>query len=209
MLCPKGISPAGAQWSAMTEDDPLTTLRADSYIGPLVEEHGPLVVEPAEDPFQRLLVSIIRQQVSMSAGDAIQARLFDAIEVTPAGVLAADEADMRDAGLSASKTEYMRALAEAWQAQGWSQGYFVDMADDAVADELTQVKGIGPWTADMFLMFGLGRPDVFPVGDLGIRKGMRILFADEDMTRAEMRDAATRWAPYRSYASRYLWRVVD
>jgi DNA-3-methyladenine glycosylase II len=78
----------------------------------------------------------------------------------------------------------------------------------AVGDELGEIGGVGPWTVDMFLMFGLGRPDVFPVGDLGIRKGMAVLY-DDDLTRAEMRDRAERWAPYRSYASLYLWRATD
>lgn len=195
--------------ATVVEGDPIATLRADEYIGPLVDEHGPISVEKADDLFRRLLVSITRQQVSVSAGDAIQKRLFDAIDVTPAGVLAAEASVLRDAGLSAAKAEYVSALAAAWQDEGWSREYFATMDDDAVADELTQVKGIGPWTADMFLMFGLGRPDVFPVGDLGIRKGIRVVFDDEDMTRSEMRDAATRWEPYRSYASRYLWRAVD
>jgi DNA-3-methyladenine glycosylase II len=81
------------------------------------------------------------------------------------------------------------------------------MDDAAVVDELTAITGVGEWTAEMQLMFSLGREDVFPVGDLGIRKGMRELYGD--ITRAEMVERSEAWAPYRSYASRYLWRVVD
>jgi DNA-3-methyladenine glycosylase II len=188
--------------------DPHEHLRADPALAPLVDEYGPLAVEPHEDPFRRLVVSVLRQQVSMDAAAAIRERLFDRIEVTPAGVLAADEAAMRDAGVSAAKVEYLRALADRWQTEGYSPAHFAGMSDEAVTAELTEVRGVGDWTADVFLMFALGREDVFPVGDLGIRKSMRALFG-EDMTRAEMRDHAERWRPYRSYASRYLWAAGD
>jgi len=92
--------------------------------------------------------------------------------------------------------------------RGYSKDYFAEMDDDEVRAELTSIPGVGPWTADMQLMFSFGRPDVFPVGDLGVRKGMVELFG-EDMTRAEMVDRAQRWAPYRSYASLYLWGVDE
>jgi DNA-3-methyladenine glycosylase II len=188
--------------------EPHDTLAADPVLGPLVEEHGPLRVEAADDPFKRLVVSIIRQQVSMEAGRAIRERLFDAVAIEPDALAAADPAVLQDAGLSASKAESMRALAQTWGDQDWGPEAFVDLYNEGVRDALTDVHGIGPWTANMFLMFGLGRPDVFPVGDLGIRQGMRTLF-DEDLTRGEMRDRAERWAPHRSTAARYVWRVAD
>ncbi|MEF8774839.1 MAG: DNA-3-methyladenine glycosylase 2 family protein [Halobacteriales archaeon] len=188
--------------------DAVEALREDDRLGPLVERHGPVGVAPAADPFRRLVVSVLRQQVSMSAAAAIRERLFDRIEVTPAGVLAADEAAMREAGVSTAKVEYLRALAERWQQEGYSVDYFAGMDDEAVAEELQRVRGVGPWTSDMFLLFGLGRPDVFPVGDLGIREGMRTVHG-EDLARAEMRERARQWEPYRSYASRYLWLAVD
>jgi len=183
-------------------------LRTDATLAPLVEEHGPLELDPAEDPFQRLVVSLVRQQVSIDAADAIEARLFDAVEVSPSGVLAADPDTLREAGLSAQKTEYVRAVADAWQERGYGRGTFAEMSDDAVRAELTEIRGVGPWTADMFLMFALGRPDVFPVGDLGVRRGMELV-CDREMTRGEMRERATEWAPYRSYASLYLWRAYE
>ena len=182
-------------------------IRNDPVLGPLVEEHGELAVEPHDAPFERLVVSVIRQQVSMDAGAAIRERLFDAIEVSPEGVLAADEQVMRDAGLSAAKVEYLGHIAEAFQ-DDLSVDEFHEMEDAAVRDALTDIHGVGDWTASMFLIFGLGREDVFPVGDLGIRKGMRALF-DDEMTRGEMRERAERWRPYRSYASRYVWRAYD
>ncbi|MFB6074842.1 MAG: DNA-3-methyladenine glycosylase [Haloarculaceae archaeon] len=188
--------------------DPHETLRADPDLGPLVETHGELTVEPADDFFERFVVSIVRQQVSMAAGAAIRERLFDAVEVTPAGVLAADEATLREAGLSEQKTRYVRNVARAFEERGWSRDAFAGMDDDAVRAELTDVTGVGAWTADMQLIFALGREDVFPVGDLGVRKGMQQV-VDADMDREAMVDHAERWAPYRSYAALYLWRATD
>jgi DNA-3-methyladenine glycosylase II len=188
--------------------DPNEMLASDGVLGPVAEDHGPVSLDPAEDLYRRLVVSLVRQPVSMGAAAAIRERLFAEIDVTPAGVLDADPATLQGAGLSEAKTAYAREAARAFRKRGWDHAYFDGMDDEAVKSELTEVRGIGPWTADMFLMFGLGREDVFPVGDLGIRKGMWQL-VDEDLTRGEMRDYAGEWAPYRSYASIYLWRAVE
>ncbi|MXR51560.1 DNA-3-methyladenine glycosylase 2 family protein [Halovenus sp. WSH3] len=189
-------------------EEAATALAADPALQPHVEEHGPLELDPAEDTFERLVVSLLRQQVSTDAAAAIRERLFDAVEVTPSGILAADEATLRDAGLSEAKTGYVRAVAEAYQREGYDRAYFEGLDDEAVADELTEIRGVGPWTAKMFLMFALGRPDVFPVEDLGIRRGIELV-CDREMSRGEMRDRAAEWAPYRSYASLYLWRAYE
>jgi len=188
--------------------DPIDFLRADDYLGPVVEDHGPIALEPAADPFERLLVSILRQQVSMDAAAAIEARLFDRVEPTPDAILEADPETLREAGLSASKAEYAQNLADAWIENAWQRSSFADRSDDAVVEALTAVRGIGTWTAKMFLVFGLGREDVFPVEDLGIRKAMWTV-VDEELTREEMVETAERWKPYRSYASEYLWRTID
>jgi len=188
--------------------DPHDHLRDDPDLGPLVDEYGELVVEPHDDPFERLVVSIVRQQVSMDAAAAIRERLFDAVDATPESMTSADPAVLRDAGLSSQKVNYVGNVAEAFTERGYDRDYFRELTDEAVHDELTSIAGVGPWTADMFLMFALGREDVFPVGDLGIRKGMQVLFG-EDTTRAEMREVAERWQPYRSYASLYVWRAYE
>ncbi|WP_436901974.1 DNA-3-methyladenine glycosylase family protein [Halovenus halobia] len=189
-------------------DEAIAHLRADETLGPCIDEHGPLSLDAAENTFERLVVSLLRQQVSTDAAAAIRERLFDAVEVTPEGVLDADPETLRDAGLSEAKTEYVRGVAEAYQREGYDHLYFEGMTDEAVLDELTAIRGVGPWTGKMFLMFALGRPDVFPVEDLGIRRGMEHVF-EEDLTRGEMCDYAGEWAPYRSYASLYLWRAYE
>ncbi|WP_435066000.1 DNA-3-methyladenine glycosylase family protein [Halobaculum sp. EA56] len=193
---------------APADREALDALRTDDLLGPVIERHGPLTIEPAEDPFERLVVSILRQQVSMASAEATRERLFDAVEVTPDGILAAEEATLKDAGLSRQKTRYVRNVAEAFAEHGWDREAFAAMSDDEVREELTAITGVGEWTANMQLLFTLGRPDVFPVGDLGIRKGMEELYG-RDMSRAEMVSEAERWAPYRSYASLYLWRAKE
>ena len=182
-------------------------LAEDPYIGPLIDRHGRLEIDPAESTFERLIVSVLRQQVSMASAEATRKRLFDAVEITPAGILAADTETLKNYGLSRQKTGYVRNVAEAFDS-GYEGGCFEHMDDEAVIDELTTITGVGEWTARMQLLFSLGRPDVFPVGDLGIRKGMETVFG-EGMGREEMVDRAERWRPYRSYASLYLWRVDE
>jgi len=189
-------------------DSPHDTLRDDEHLGPLVEAHGELTLDPAEDLFERLVVSILRQQVSMASAAATRERLFDAVEVTPAGVLAASDDVLSDAGLSRQKTRYVNEVAEAFQKHGYSIESFAQLDDDAVRERLTAITGVGEWTANMQLLFTLGREDVFPVGDLGIRKGFRTVVGEE-YDRAAMADYAERWAPYRSYASLYLWRAEE
>ena len=184
-------------------------LRDDAYVGPLIEEHGVLELDTADDMFERLVVSILRQQVSMASAAATRNRLFESVEVTPEGILAADPETLRDAGLSRQKTRYVRNVAEAFREE-YSKAHFEALDDDdEVVSELTSITGVGEWTANMQLLFSLGRPDVFPVGDLGVRKGMRTLYGDEEMTREGMVAEAERWAPYRSYATLYLWRIEE
>ena len=187
--------------------DPHAHLREDPKLEPLVAEHGDLTIDPAEDFFQRFVVSILRQQVSMASAAATRERLFDAVEMTPAGVLAADDETLRDAGLSRQKTRYVNNIARAFHEDGLSRAALEGLSDEEVRDELTAITGVGAWTANMQLLFSLGRADVFPVGDLGVRKGVEALYGISD--RAAMVEHAERWAPYRSYATLYLWRVEE
>lgn len=146
----------------------------------------------------------------MASAAATRERLFEAVEVTPTGVLAADEQVLKDAGLSRQKTRYVRNVAEAFHERGYDRDHFAAMDDEAVVAELTEITGVGQWTAEMQLMFALGREDVFPVGDLGIRKGMTTLHPELDREdRAAMVERSERWRPYRSYASLYLWRIKE
>ncbi len=142
----------------------------------------------------------------MASAAATRERLFDAVTVTPAGIRDADNDLLRDAGLSRQTTRYVNEVADAF-GHGYSPEAFEDAADEEVLAALTEIRGVGDWTAKMFLIFVLAREDVFPVGDLGIRRGSRP--SSVTGRRAEMREYAERWSPYRSYASLYLWRASE
>ena len=195
-----------------SESDPtpaekVATLRTDPVLASVIDEHGVLKLEPATDPFARLVTSILNQQLSVASAAAIRERLFERVEVTPEGILAADEAVLRDCGLSTQKITYTRNLSRAFATDELSIAALETRSNEAIVEELTAISGIGDWTAKMALMFVFGREDVFPVEDLGIRNAIGELYGEH--TRAEMRDLATRWKPYRSLASLYLWRAVD
>lgn len=182
-------------------------LRNDPGLQELIERHGELELVPAEDPFQRLVVSIVNQQLSTQSAAAIKSRLFDGFTITPDALLDADEDALREVGLSRQKIEYIKNAAERFIEDDLTPDRFQKMSDTEVIDELTQIKGIGVWTAKMFLIFVLGREDVFPVEDLGIRNGMTHLYGE--MTQEDMATKAEDWRPYRSIASLYLWKAVD
>ena len=189
-------------------EDAIPVLETDPALGPVIAEHGPIPFEPAEDVFERLVRSILSQQVSTASARAIRERLFSAVEIDPESILDTDPELLRAVGLSRQKAAYVRNVAEAFLAKEYDRDSFAQMTDEEIISELTAIKGVGVWTAKMQLIFTFGRPDVFPIEDLGIRNGMRELFG-EDLTREGMREQADAWRPYRSAASLYLWRVVD
>ena len=189
-------------------EDAISHLRTDPDLRPIIDRHGEVTLDPADDPFERMVVSIVNQQLATDAAASIRERLYDAVEIEPGAILEADESTLRDAGLSRQKTDYVRNVARAFEENGYSSEYFEGMDDEAVVAELTEITGVGVWTAKMQLLFSLARPDVFPVEDLGIRRAMEAIYAD-NLTRAEMVEIAEGWRPYRSYASLYLWRSRD
>jgi DNA-3-methyladenine glycosylase II len=194
--------------SDQTGAAPEAHLADDPALAPHVAAHGPVDLTPAEDFFARFVRSICRQQVSTASAAAIEDRLFAAVSVTPAGVREASTETLREAGLSRQKVDYVRNVARAVAERGYSRSYFEGMDDAAVVEELTSITGVGTWTAKMQLLFSLGRPDVFPVEDLGIRAAMRSV-CDAPDDRGAMVERASAWRPYRSYASVYLWRATD
>lgn len=188
------------------------TLREDPVMAGLLDRHGDIEHSPADDEFERLCVSIINQQLSVASAAAVRDRVFAVLDggVTPERVLAADRDALRDAGLSRTKVDYVQNAARAFQDRDLTRTGLADHTDEAVIDALTEITGVGEWTARMYLMFALGREDVLPLGDLGIRNGIQQLYGDgEEMSRDEMRELAERWRPYRTYAMRYIWREYE
>jgi DNA-3-methyladenine glycosylase II len=186
------------------------TLREDPVLRSLVEEFGELELDTAENPFERLVISIINQSISTASANAVRERVFECLDdVTPEAVLRADEERLREAGLGETKTEYVRNAAEAFRERDLTPAGLTEASDEAVIDELAAIRGVGEWTARMYLIFALGREDVLPLGDLAVRRGIESLYGDGELTRAEMRTIAERWRPYRSLATLYIWRHYE
>ncbi|WP_414837257.1 DNA-3-methyladenine glycosylase family protein [Candidatus Nanosalina sp. VS9-1] len=186
---------------------PPEKLREDEKLRPLIEEHGELELEASENPFERMVTSIVNQQLSTQSAEAIRSRLFDNFEISPEALLDADKEELADVGLSRQKIDYIRSAARHFIEDDLSVEKFSNMSDEEVIDELTDIHGVGDWTAKMFMISVLAREDVFPVEDLGIRRAMEEVYGLE--SRGEMREKAEDWRPYRGLASRYLWRAVD
>lgn len=189
-----------------------SVLRDDPVMAELVDRHDPYE-EPDWGEYERLCISIINQQLSTASATAVRERVFDVLEgeVTPETILGADEAALRDAGLSRSKIEYVQNAARAFQSRDFSRAGLAEHSNDEVIELLTEIRGIGEWTARMYLLFVLERPDVLPLGDLAVRRGIEQLYADdgEELSRAQMREIADAWRPYRSVATRYIWAEYE
>ena len=165
------------------------------------------------DAYGALLRSIVGQQLSAKAARSIFERLvalFDGRTPTPRELLETDPEEIRGVGLSRAKVAFLRDLAEHVEDGELDLGHLAELPDDEVLAQLTQVKGLGPWTVDMFLIFYLGRPDVLPVGDQGIRRAVQIEYGLEDLPdAAQLERIAEPWRPHRSLACLYLWRSLD
>ncbi len=203
----------------IASEDGVRHLRAsDPVMRELVDRLGPLDAdarrrERPPDAYGALLRSIVGQQLSTKAARSIYGRLADRFggrTPTPAELLAADFEDVRSAGLSRRKVDYLRDLAQRVEDGRVELDRLSELSDEEVTAELTQIKGLGPWTADMFMIFHLGRPDVLPVGDLGTRAAVRLAYGlDEHPRPDELTRISEPWRPHRSLASLYLWRSLD
>jgi len=193
-------------------------LGSDPVMGALVKAQGELDVEerrrgrPAE-AYGALLRSIVGQQLSTKAAATIYGRLaalFGDRAPTPEELLAVEPDELRAVGLSRAKASYLRSLAEHVISGELELERLTDLPEEEVIAQLTDVKGLGPWTAHMFLIFHLSRPDVLPVGDLGVRRGAQLAYGMQELpSAAELTEMAEPWRPHRSLACLYLWRSLD
>jgi DNA-3-methyladenine glycosylase II len=186
-------------------------MAADPIMARLVEQQGPRHLQATNDYFFTLVEAIASQQLSSKAADTIIARIRALVpgDGTPdaASILAIPNEALRGAGLSWSKVSYLKDLAERVESGRLPLEHIAQMADEEIIEALVAVKGIGRWTAEMFLIFSLARPDVLAVDDFGLRAAMRDLYSLPDLPKpATMKQVAEPWQPYRSYASLYLWR---
>jgi len=211
--------------SGRTTIRPLTTRRlrtaeaalaaADPRLGAVIAQVGRCTLLPRREGthFTHLLRNIVYQQLSGRAAATIHGRLLDTLgapEPTPAELLAASDDQLRGCGLSVAKIRAARDLASRVTTGQLPLDAMDTMADDAVIETLVQVRGIGPWTAQMFLMFRLGRPDVLPVLDLGVQKGAQRIYRLRSLPdAARLERLARNWRPWASVASWYCWRVLE
>jgi DNA-3-methyladenine glycosylase II len=177
--------------------------KRDAALGAILVRRG--------EPFMTLARAIVGQQISVRAAQSVWERVLAAApEMMPQQVLALEHARLRACGLSARKAEYIADLARHFADGTIHVQRWPEMDDEAVIAELVQVRGIGRWTAEMFLIFNLLRPDVFPLDDLGLQKAIRrAYFKGRSVSRARMRRLGETWAPWRSVATWYLWRSLD
>jgi len=188
--------------------------KSDPRMGRLIDEFGPPEFNPITNYYESLVRSIVYQQLSGKAAATIYGRFKGMFSLDafpkPKDVLEIPHESLRSVGLSNQKANYIRDLSEKWKRGEVDLSNIESMSDEAISDELIKVKGIGQWTADMFLMFTLVRPDVFPFGDLGIQKGFMILNKMDRLPKPnEMEKEAEQWRPYRTVAAWYLWKIVD
>ena len=187
---------------------------ADKRMEKLIDKFGPPNFNLMNNYYESLIRSIVYQQLSGKAASIIYERFLDLfvfdIYPEPKDILAVSIETLRSSGLSYQKVNYIRDLSEKWQDGTMNLTDIDSMTDEEISSELIKVKGIGQWTADMFLMFTLGRPDVFPFGDLGIQKGVMIIANMNRLpTQKEMERKTKKWQPYRTVAAWYLWKLVD
>ncbi|MFM7151788.1 MAG: DNA-3-methyladenine glycosylase family protein [Gemmataceae bacterium] len=183
--------------------------RNDPVLKALITAVGNCTLQPGGDPFSILVRSILSQMISTRAAEAISLRVETACEgrITPNAILGLGEAQLKDQGLSMAKVRAIRDLADRATDGRLPLTHLDAWQDDEIIAALTEVRGIGVWTAEMFLIFGLGRPDVLPVGDYGLRAGVKEQYGLEDLPRpGQLRAIAEPWAPHRSIATWYIWR---
>jgi DNA-3-methyladenine glycosylase II len=184
--------------------------RRDPVLAAIIRSHPRIALQSRGAPFQTLARSIVGQQISVAAAQSVWNRIeLAAPGIEPDVVLRLGVRRLAACGLSARKAEYVRDLARHFVSGAIHVARWPEMDDEAVIDELVQVRGIGRWTAEMFLMFHLLRPNVLPVDDIGLRRAVgRHYFAGGDVRIEALRALGERWSPYRSVATWYLWRSI-
>jgi DNA-3-methyladenine glycosylase II len=186
---------------------------ADPRLATIISSVGRCDIKIRDVPFQSLAEAIIYQQLAGAAADAIYGRflkIYGGRFPSPGRLIATSDEKLRAAGLSARKAEYLKDLARHIDDGRIKPRLLNSLTDEQVVEQPVKVKGIGRWTAEMFLIFCLGRPDVLPVGDLGLRKAIQRTYSLQDLPSEQvMNDIARTWRPYRSIATWYLWKSLE
>ena len=187
--------------------------KADPVLGRIIDAVGECTLQPRGEPYESLLRAILYQQLAGPAAAAIERRflaLYDGRAPSPGELTATTDEALRSAGLSRQKISYLRDLALKFADGAIDAAALPCLPDDEVARQVMAIRGIGRWTAEMLLIFCLGRPDVLPVDDYGLRRSVQLAYGLPDLPGAkELQDLAEPWRPYRSAATWYLWRSLS
>lgn len=207
-------------------------VRLDPQLAMFISAYGDIDITLSENYFESLASSIVGQQLSNKVTDVIWNRLVKFLggnvggtpstikapsnykqnkdcQVTPQAIIAANSDDLRSVGLSTNKVIYLKNLSQAVLDGSLQLDDFQHLSDDEIITQLTKIKGIGRWTAEMFLIFSLGRQDVFSLGDGGLYNAIRKLYNLDKPTKHEIQEITQKWSPYRTFASLYLWKSLD
>lgn len=190
----------------------LKFLKRDPKIVEIIRKVGKYEIALVKNPYRSLIDAIITQQLSGAAADSISKKFQKLYQryPRPADVISTPDSKLRSAGLSKMKVAYIKDLSEKIQSKELRISSLKDKSDEEVILHLTQVRGIGRWTAEMFLIFSLGRLDVLPVGDLGLRKGIQRLYSMPELPeKDEIEQIAEKWRPYRTVATWYIWKSLN
>ena len=182
----------------------------DPVLAKVIKKYPEPILTSKGDLFSTLIRSIVGQQISVLAADAIWGRFIALVgEVSPEPILKPAPEMLKNCGLTSRKVEYIRGISETWTREYAGLDWEI-LSDDEVKRKLIALRGVGPWTAEMILMFSLLRPDIFPIDDIGaIRAIENIYNGGEVMTKDELLDQANNWAPWRTVATWFLWRTID
>lgn len=204
----------------------------DTQLAVLINKYGDIEIQLADNYFESLASSIVGQQLSNKVADVIWTRLVkflgsevdgipntvkslsnykqcDGCQITPEAIVAASVENLRSVGLSTNKATYLKNLSQAVIDGSLNLCNIQEISNDEIIMQLIKIKGIGRWTAEMFLIFSLGRQDIFSMGDGGLYNAIRKLYSLENPTKAQIQEITQKWSPYRSYASLYLWKSLD
>jgi len=192
------------------DDAKLELMKRDRIMRKLIPQFGDLHLISRGEPFTTLARSVVGQQISVKAAESVWARFLELCpKCTPAQVLKAGDG-LSTCGLSKRKVEYIVDLAEHFKAKRVHVDKWTEMEDEDVIAELVQIRGIGRWTAEMFLIFNLRRPNILPLDDIGLLKGISVnYFSGEPVSRSDAREVAANWEPWCTVATWYLWRSLD
>jgi DNA-3-methyladenine glycosylase II len=187
-------------------------MKHDRILKKLIPKYGSGFLVTRGDAFTTLARAIVGQQISVAAAQTVWDRVLLASKkkVTPKNILALTIEELRAAGLSGRKVEYIRDLADHFDSGRLHANQWKDMDDESVIKELSSIRGIGRWTAEMFLIFNMVRPNILPLDDVGLIKAISLnYFSGEPVSRHEAREVAANWAPWRTVATWYMWRSID